>query len=73
MNRPAGIRGICPMPFPIPPEKAADIGDKPLEAADANDIRAVIAAIKTLPLRSDGYPAWFPEEVIVRAEKSPGK
>jgi hypothetical protein len=73
LNQPSTIRGICPIAFPIPPEKVADIGDKPLEAADAGDIRAVIAAIKTLPLREDGYPPWYPEEIIARAEKSSSK
>jgi hypothetical protein len=73
INRPANIRGVCPIPFPIPDDKVADIGDKPLAAADANDIRAVLAAIKSLPRRSDGYPGWYPEDVIEKAEKSPAK
>jgi hypothetical protein len=73
LNQPATIRGICPIAFPIPPDKVADIGDKPVEAADGNDIRAVIAAMKTLPRHDDGYPSWYPEAVIVQAEKSPSK
>jgi hypothetical protein len=51
----------------------ADIGDKPLAAADPVDIKAISAAIRALPRRDDGYPAWYPEDVIVRAEKSPAK
>jgi hypothetical protein len=73
INQPRTIRGICPIAFPIPPDKVADIGDKPLEAADPADIRSLIAAFKTLPRLSDGYPGWYPEEIIARAEKTPGK
>jgi len=72
-NRPSNVRGLCPIGFPIPPEKAADVGDHPLTAADGADIRAVIAAIKTLPRRADGFPGWYPEEIIARAEKTPGQ
>jgi hypothetical protein len=70
---PNNARGLCPIGFPIPPEKTADVGDHGLEAADPADIRAVIAALQTLPLRQDGYPSWYPEEAIVRAEKTPGQ
>jgi hypothetical protein len=73
VNMPITVRGLCPIGFPIPPEKAADIGDHPLEAANPDDIRAVIAALRTLPLRKDGYPSWYPEEAIARAEKTPGQ
>jgi hypothetical protein len=73
INRPANIRGICPIPFPIPDDKAADIGDKPLAAADRADILAVIEALKKLPRRSDGYPGWYPLDVVEKAEKSPAK
>jgi hypothetical protein len=69
-NRPTNIRGLCPIGFPIPPEKVADIGDHALEAADPADIRPVIAAIMSLPQRDDGFPGWYPEETIARAEKS---
>ena len=72
-NRPTNVRGLCPIGFPIPPEKVADTGDHPLTPADGADIRAVIAAIRTLPRRADGFPGWYPEEIIARAEKSPGQ
>jgi hypothetical protein len=70
LNQPKTIRGICPIAFPIPPDKVADVGDKTLAAADAADIRAVTVALKSLPRRDDGYPAWYPEEIIAQAEKS---
>ena len=72
INQPSTIRGVCPIGFPIPEEKAADIGDHPLVAADPADIKAVAAAIRKLP-RTDGYPGWYPLEMIDRAEKSPGQ
>jgi len=72
-NRPSNVRGLCPIGFPIPDEKAADVGDHPLEAADGADIRALIAAVRSLPRRADGFPGWYPEEIIARAEKSPGQ
>jgi hypothetical protein len=73
LNQPASVRGLCPIAFPVQPNKVPDIGDHALEAADVNDMRAIIAAIKTLPRRDDGYPSWYPEDVIARAEKSPAK
>jgi hypothetical protein len=73
INQPKTIRGLCPIGFPITEERAADIGDHPLAAADPTDIAAVIAAIKSLPRRDDGYPSYYPEEIIARAEQSPAK
>jgi hypothetical protein len=69
-NQPSTLRGICPIAFPIPDDKTADIGDKPLSPADGADIREVAAALRLLPRREDGYPAWYPEEVIAQAEKA---
>lgn len=73
INQPASIRGICPLGFPIPDDKAADIGDKPLAAADVADIKELIVAMKKLPRRNDGYPGWYPLDVVQNAEKSPAQ
>ncbi len=69
----AAVRGLCPVPFPVPPERAADLSeDRPLEPATAADIAAVLAGIRKLPRRDDGYPPWYPTEVVAQAEGGAG-
>lgn len=60
-------RGDCPRPFVVPPEKAPDVEDHLRTAADAADIKAALAALKRLP-RREGFPPWFPPEIVERTE-----
>jgi hypothetical protein len=66
------VRGICPLPFKVSEEHAPDISDRAMNPAEAADIRVLLDGIKRLPLREDGYPMWFPEEIIVRSEAGGG-
>lgn len=62
-------RGLCPIGFPVPAEKAPDIRDSveptPVPAAD---MKALFEGLRKLPKREDGYPAWFPAEVIAQSD-----
>jgi hypothetical protein len=65
MQNESKVRGLCPLPFGIPPEKAADQGERKTIPAQAADIKALLDALKKLP-RLDGYPAWYPPEVLAK-------
>jgi hypothetical protein len=60
------VRGLCPLGFEIPPEKRADPDQREVLPAPPDQIAALLDAIKKLPRRDDGYPAWYPSEVIAR-------
>jgi hypothetical protein len=59
------VRGLCPIPFVVPPDKFADQGERKMSPANPADIKAMLEAIKKLP-RLDGYPGWYPPEVIAK-------
>ena len=59
-------RGLCPLPFDIPAENAADQGERQIAPASPSDIKAVLQALKKLP-RVDGYPPWYPAEIVAKA------
>jgi len=59
------VRGLCPLPFTIPEDKAPDQGERKMSAAPPADIKAVLDALKKLP-RLDGYPAWYPPDVTAK-------
>jgi hypothetical protein len=61
------VRGECPLPFIIPPEKTADDGEYQVAPANPQDIQVALAALRRLP-RRQGFPPWFPEEILARAE-----
>jgi hypothetical protein len=63
------VRGRCPMGFDIPPDNIADPEQRQITPVPAADMSTLIDAIKKLPRRDDGYPAWYPPEVIARVEK----
>jgi hypothetical protein len=56
-------RGLCPMPFPVPPEKAADIGPARVEPALKEDIEELMMRLQLLPRRA-GYVDWYPPDAI---------
>jgi hypothetical protein len=60
------VRGLCPLGFPIPPEKAPDTGERKVEPAPAAEIQKLVGGLKKLP-GLDGYAPWFPPEVVARA------
>jgi hypothetical protein len=66
----AQVRGMCPIGFAIPADKAPDISERKLEDVPADKIRPLLEGLKRLPLRSDGYPSWYPEEIVARAESA---
>jgi hypothetical protein len=59
------VRGLCPLPFVIPNDRAADQGERKMGVAPPADVRAVLETLKKLP-RLDGYPAWYPAEVLAK-------
>ena len=72
VNQPPTVRGLCPLPFFVPPQKAADKGPHSESPVDPSEIKAVLRALERLP-RRDGFPGWFPEEIVARAEAPPAK
>jgi hypothetical protein len=56
-------RGLCPMPFAIPQEKAADTGDARVEGADQGDIEELMLRLQMLP-RRQGYVDWYPPDSL---------
>ncbi len=68
---PTKARGLCPVPFVVPAEKAPDQGERQTAPVDAADMQALIDALNKLPRRDDGVPAWYPPDIIARAERAP--
>jgi hypothetical protein len=60
-------RGQCPLAFPVPDDKAPDRGERQTEALDANALKTMIEGIRKLPARDEGYPVWYPMEIIKKA------
>ncbi len=58
-------RGMCPIGFPIPDDKAADRSEGKVSDAAGADIGPLIAGLKTLPSR-EGYPMWYPVDVLAK-------
>jgi hypothetical protein len=59
-NRP---RGLCPIPFAIPDDKAADATKPRLEPLEEEAITELMQRLWMLPRRA-GYVDWYPPEVL---------
>jgi hypothetical protein len=64
------VRGRCPMGFEIPPENMANPDQREITPVAAADMKELFEALKKLPARDDGYPSWYPPEVITRVEQA---
>lgn len=60
----AQVRGLCPIGFPIPDDRAPDLGTRKAEPVPAADMEALVAGLRRLPRLEEGYPEWFPPEVL---------
>jgi hypothetical protein len=56
-------RGLCPMPFAIPQDKAADTGPARVEPAEQSDIEELMLRLRLLPRRA-GYVDWYPPDSL---------
>lgn len=56
-------RGLCPMPFMIPLEKAADNSPARVEPLAKEDVEALMLRLQMLPRRS-GYVDWYPPDAV---------
>lgn len=56
-------RGLCPIPFPIAPENAADYARPRVEPLLKEDVEALMLRLLMLPRRG-GYVDWYPPEVL---------
>jgi hypothetical protein len=65
MDNESKVRGLCPLPFAIPEERAPDQGERKMSPAAPADIKAMLDAVKKLP-RADGFPPWYPPEVVAK-------
>src|SRR5262245_49105813 len=61
-------RGSCPIEFPIAQERLPDEGTPQIHAAGADDLHQLFDGLRKLPFDQDGYPPWYPPEIITRAE-----
>jgi hypothetical protein len=59
-------RGLCPLPFPIAPERGADFHNPRFEPLAKEDIRELFLRLWLLPRRA-GYVDWFPPAVLTLA------
>lgn len=66
----ASIRGMCPLGVRIPDGNAPDAygPHPPVGPLSPTEFTATIDALKKLPRRDDGYPAWYPPDVLARAK-----
>lgn len=55
-------RGLCPVSFPIPPDRAADTGKPRVDRVEKEDIERLFLRLWLLPRRA-GYVDWFPPGV----------
>jgi hypothetical protein len=60
-------RGLCPLPAAIAADRAVDESKPQVDPAPTQELAAVFQAMLKLP-RRDGYPPWYPAEVIARAK-----
>ena len=56
-------RGLCPIPFPIPSQRAADDAKPRPEPLEEEAIAELMARLWMLPRRG-GYVDWYPPEVL---------
>jgi hypothetical protein len=65
------VRGRCPLGFEIPSDKIADADrdQRQVTPVPPEQIAALLDALRRLPRRDDGYPAWYPPEVIARVDR----
>ncbi len=61
-------RGLCPIGFPIPPDKAPDIAEHESTPTPGLDMTPLLEGVKKLPSRDDGFPPWLPPEIIARVK-----
>ena len=67
------VRGRCPMGFDIPAQNIADPEQREITAVAPADMTELMNALKKLPRRDEGYPAWYPPEVSARVEAGPAR
>jgi hypothetical protein len=60
------VRGLCPLPARIPPDRAVDERKPQVSPAPAAAMAALFQAVLKLPRRT-GYPPWYPPDVVARA------
>jgi hypothetical protein len=56
-------RGLCPMPFLIPQDKAGDTNSARVEPAEQSDIEELMLRLQLLP-RRQGYVDWYPPDSL---------
>lgn len=67
----AKVRGECPIGFDIPDDKAPDKAENPkMSPADPVEMQKLLDGLKKLP-RREGYPPWYPADVIDRVNAAP--
>ena len=59
-------RGLCPLPAPIAADRAVDETPPHVTPASQAELDVLLQGLLKLP-RRDGYPPWYPPEVIARA------
>lgn len=59
LANPSTQRGQCPMPVPVP-EDRAPAKPKWTGKADKTEVDRLLAALKRLPRREDGFVRWYP-------------
>jgi hypothetical protein len=67
------VRGLCPIGFEIRQDVLPDLGERTLEDVPPDQIKALLDGLKRLPRRDDGYPGWYPEEIVARVEAGGAK
>jgi hypothetical protein len=60
-------RGLCPLPAAIAADRAVDESPPQISPAPADQLAALFQAVLRLP-RRQGYPPWYPADVVGRAK-----
>ena len=60
-------RGLCPLPAPIAADRAVDETPPVVSPASKAELDVLLQGLLKLP-RRDGYPPWYPLEIIARVK-----
>lgn len=60
-------RGVCPLPFEIPADKAPDTSEPKREPVAPEAISKLTTALAKIP-RREGYPEWYPPAVLGKSQ-----
>ena len=60
-------RGLCPLPAPIAADRAVDDTPPLVTPASQAELDVLLQGLLKLP-RRDGYPPWYPPEVVARVK-----